>query len=98
MTPEIVVTHRVFPETSELLGTAGVVHAPVGECFSDGELSKALASAHGAMVFMPDRVNPTFLDAAPELCIVAAASKATTTSTSTRARRAVSGSASCRIC
>jgi phosphonate dehydrogenase len=72
---EIVVTHRIFPETSALLGTAGKVIMPVGDNFSNAEITKALGAARAAMVFMPDRVDEAFLAAAPNLSIVAAALK-----------------------
>lgn len=75
MTPEIVVTHRVFPETHALLSAAGTVHGPEGERLGETELAAALAAARAAMVFMPDRVDAAFLDAAPRLAVVAAALK-----------------------
>jgi phosphonate dehydrogenase len=75
MSAPIIVTHKIFPETAEILRAAGAVHAPDGESFRDGELSGALAAAAAAMVFMPDRVNNDFLTAAPRLSIVAAALK-----------------------
>jgi phosphonate dehydrogenase len=75
MTHEIVVTHRIFPETADLLGTAGKVRMPATDHFGTSEITEALGAAHAAMVFMPDRVDGTFLAAAPKLSIVAAALK-----------------------
>jgi phosphonate dehydrogenase len=72
---EIVVTHRIFPETAELLGTAGKVHMPAGDNSATAEISRMLGAAHAAMVFMPDRVDRAFLSAAPKLSMVAAALK-----------------------
>ena len=75
MTPRIVATHRIFPETAALLDRAGTVDAPAAARFSPAELEKALATASAAMVFMPDRVDARFLDGAPKLTIVGAALK-----------------------
>ena len=75
MTHEIVVTHRVFPETAALLAQSGTVRAPSGDRLAAPELTEALATAEAAMVFMPDRVDAAFLAAAPRLRIVAAALK-----------------------
>lgn len=72
---EVVVTHKVFPETIDLLRTAGVVRTPAGERFRNGELETALGTVSAAMVFMPDRVDNRFLAAAPHLSVVAAALK-----------------------
>ncbi len=75
MSAKIVITHRVFPATLERLRTAGRVIAPDGDRLSPHELGAALRDADAAMVFMPDRVDETFLAAAPKLSIVAAALK-----------------------
>ncbi|HVX92155.1 MAG TPA: NAD(P)-dependent oxidoreductase [Xanthobacteraceae bacterium] len=75
MTRAIVATHRIFPETVQLLQKAGRVHMPADERFAGADLADALASARAAMIFMPDRVDAEFLAAAPELSIVAAALK-----------------------
>jgi phosphonate dehydrogenase len=48
---------------------------PRGESFADVELAAALANAVAVMAFMPDRVDTSFLRAAPRLSIVAAALK-----------------------
>ncbi len=75
MSPEIVVTHRVFPGTAALLRRAGKVHVPDDECFTGPELDERLARADAVMVFMPDRVDAAFLDRAPRLSVIAAALK-----------------------
>lgn len=75
MISEIVATHRIYPETASLLGRGGRVHAPSNERFSSSELRGLLAQARASMVFMPDRIDAEFLDAAPKLSIVGAALK-----------------------
>jgi phosphonate dehydrogenase len=72
---DIVVTHRVFPETLELLAAAGTVLAPSGERLDEAERDEGLSCARAAMVFMPDRVDAAFLARAPRLRVVAAALK-----------------------
>jgi phosphonate dehydrogenase len=72
---EIVVTHRIFPETAALLGRVGKVRMPKGDNFAAADITEALGAARAAMVFMPDRVDDVFLAAAPNLSIVAAALK-----------------------
>lgn len=72
---DIVVTHKVFPETADMLRAAGAVRIPASERFQNGELEVALGDADAAMVFMPDRVDDRFLASAPHLSIVAAALK-----------------------
>lgn len=72
---DIVVTHKIFPETAALLRGAGAVRMPDGEHFHNGELETALSDAGAAMVFMPDRIDSRFLSSAPRLSIVAAALK-----------------------
>lgn len=75
MSGTIVVTHRIFPETAELLRPLGDVCIPEGGRFGDGELRALLPSARAAMVFMPDRVDACFFESAPRLSIIAAALK-----------------------
>jgi len=75
MSGTIVVTHRIFPETAELLQPLGDVRVPQGERFGDGELRALLPSARAVMIFMPDYVDGRFLQRAPRLSIVAAALK-----------------------
>lgn len=75
MMQKIVVTHRIFPETATMLEALGELQAPAGESFDDDALKAALASARAAMVFMSDRVDENFLNAAPGLSVVAAALK-----------------------
>ena len=45
MTPDIVVTHRVFEETLALLRKAGRVHAPTAERLDEDELMDVLSAA-----------------------------------------------------
>jgi phosphonate dehydrogenase len=72
---DIVVTHKIFPETATLLSAAGNLHLPCAKRFTASELEAALASARAAMVFMPDRVDAQMLDSAPRLSVIAAALK-----------------------
>jgi phosphonate dehydrogenase len=75
MTNEILVTHRIFPETAGILRKAGSVRMPEGDSFSPSELAGALGTARAVMIFMPDRIDAGFLAAAPRLSAVAAALK-----------------------
>jgi phosphonate dehydrogenase len=75
MTVDIVTTHKIFPRTEAMLRAGGTVRMPRGESFTDVELAGALADAVAVMTFMPDRVDTSFLRAAPRLSIVAAALK-----------------------
>ncbi|HEY2528759.1 MAG TPA: NAD(P)-dependent oxidoreductase [Xanthobacteraceae bacterium] len=75
MSVNIVTTHKIFPQTEAILRAAGTVHVPHGESFADAELATALANAVAVMAFMPDRVDTSFLRAAPRLSIVAGALK-----------------------
>lgn len=75
MSATILVTHRIFPETAALLRPLGDVRVPDVERFDEGGLRALLPSARAAMIFMPDRVDARFLQAAPQLSIVAAALK-----------------------
>lgn len=74
--PRVVVTHWVHPEVESLLGG----HAEVDvnhtrASWTAAELAARLRDADGVMVFMPDRVDESFLAAAPRLRIVAGALK-----------------------
>ncbi|MHB1606979.1 MAG: phosphonate dehydrogenase [Leptospirales bacterium] len=74
--PEIVVTHRVFPETIELLEKAGRVFAPSGEDrLSLSTICEHQGTIKAMMAFMPDSVDAEFLEKCPELKIVACALK-----------------------
>jgi len=67
--PVIVATHRIFPETRQLLAGAGE------EALPGAVLHRAAADASALLAFMPDRVDDAFLAASPKLKIVAAALK-----------------------
>jgi len=72
----IVVTHRPFPETIDLLRTAGTVIAPKNaEAFTPSERRRYAAAADALLAFMPDRVDDRLLAACPRLRIVAGALK-----------------------
>ena len=75
MSVDIVTTHKIFPQTRAILRAGGTVRSPQGDSFADVELAAALADAVAVMAFMPDRVDTSFLRAAPHLSIVAAALK-----------------------
>jgi phosphonate dehydrogenase len=75
MSGTVVVTHRIFTQTAELLRPLGGVCIPDGERFAAHELRALLADARAAMIFMPDRVDTDFLEQAPGVSVVAAALK-----------------------
>ena len=65
MSCDIVVTHRVFPETLTMLQKLGNVFVPGVERFVEAELRRVLSNARATMVFMPDHVDREFLLSAP---------------------------------
>jgi len=72
----IVVSHRVFPETLAALAEIGDVRAPnPQQQFAEPELSKLAKDADAFMAFMPDVVDDAWLSSAPRLRLVAAALK-----------------------
>ena len=74
--PKIVVTHRAFPETIDLLRDAGVVVANDGEdSWPAAALRAACVDADAMLTFMPDRVDRAFLEACPRLRVIACALK-----------------------
>ncbi len=76
MSARIVCTARVFPETRATLAALGEVLHPDGESpWPAPLLHERLAAAQAAMVFMPDRVDDAWLDAAPRLRVLACALK-----------------------
>lgn len=76
MTPKIVLTHRVFPETLDFLAPHGeLVTNQTPDTLPPAELRVRLATADAMMAFMPDKVDAALLDACPRLRIVGAALK-----------------------
>ncbi|MBO0681465.1 hydroxyacid dehydrogenase [Mycolicibacterium sp. S2-37] len=72
--PVVVLTHRVYGETLDLLGRQCRLRAnQQEEGLAADELIRRTTSAEGLMVFMPDRIDAEFLDACPELRIIAGA-------------------------
>jgi phosphonate dehydrogenase len=71
-----VLTHWVHPEVLELLGSScDVVPNPTRDTLPCDEVVRRCREAQAVMVFMPDSVDETFLQACPALKIVAAALK-----------------------
>lgn len=76
MKPRIVLTHWVHPEVLAFLAPhCEVVPNTSRATLVREELLARTRSAHGLMAFMPDLVDAEFLDACPELKIVAGALK-----------------------
>jgi phosphonate dehydrogenase len=74
--PKIVVTHRAFPETLELLRSAGSVVANAAEdSWPAAALRETCRDADAMLTFMPDRVDRGFLEACPRLKVIACALK-----------------------
>lgn len=74
--PRIVVTSKIHAQIAEALGHHGeVVANPGDEPWPPGRLRQEIADASAVMAFMPDRLDAAFLDAAPNLTIVACALK-----------------------
>ena len=76
MKPKAVLTHWVHPEIIEFLsGTCEVVVNESHETLSRTEVLRRAQDAQALMAFMPDRVDAAFLDACPQLKVVAGALK-----------------------
>jgi phosphonate dehydrogenase len=74
--PRIVLTHRVFEETLQLLEPVGtIVPNPTGKTLPREIILQQIGEADAVMAFMPDLVDAEFLNAAPNLKIVAGALK-----------------------
>ena len=74
--PRVVVTHWVHPEVIHFLSQAcRVVPNDTRETLPRAEILRRCRGAQGLMVFMPDSLDAAFLEACPELQIVAAALK-----------------------
>jgi phosphonate dehydrogenase len=76
MKPKVVITHWVHPEVIEFLSrNCEVVPNLTRETLPREEVIRRTEDAQAIMVFMPDCVDRDFLEACPELKIVAAALK-----------------------
>jgi phosphonate dehydrogenase len=76
MKPRVVLTNRVHPEVIEFLSRECEVLAnSLLDPLSRRELLKRCRQAQALMVFMPDSIDDEFLEACPELKIVAGALK-----------------------
>lgn len=76
MRPKVVITHWVHPEVVEFLSQrCEVIPNLTLESMQREEIIRRSADAQALMVFMPDSIDNDFLEACPELRIVAAALK-----------------------
>jgi phosphonate dehydrogenase len=76
MRHRIVITHWVHDEVIRLLeGSCEVILNESRESLPRDEILRRTRDAHGIMVFMPDRIDDDFLNACPNLKIVAGALK-----------------------
>ncbi|MFM9940481.1 MAG: phosphonate dehydrogenase [Hyphomicrobiaceae bacterium] len=85
----IVVTNQIFPETYKLLAANAEVignSAPVP--WPHGEVGEKCRDADAIMVFMPDRIDATFIAACPKLKVIGAALKGYDNIDATAAERA----------
>jgi len=74
MKPKVVITHWVHPEVIKLLEEiCEVVPNKARETLSPDVIRARARDASAIMVFMPDLVDRDFLEACPDLKIVAAA-------------------------
>jgi phosphonate dehydrogenase len=74
--PRVVITHWVHPEVIQLLSQeCEVIPNESRQSLSREEILRRCQRAKGLMVFMPDTVDASFLEACPELQVVAAALK-----------------------
>ncbi|MEL6222354.1 MAG: phosphonate dehydrogenase [Cyanobacteria bacterium J06627_8] len=70
----VVLTHWVHPEVLEFLRqTCEVIENPTRDTLPRDEVIRRAKDADGLMVFMPDSVDESFLDACPNLKIIAGA-------------------------
>lgn len=76
MKPKVVLTHWVHPEVVELLSdTCEVIANESRGTLSRAEVMRRARDAQAFMAFMPDCVDAAFLDACPQLKVVAGALK-----------------------
>ncbi len=76
MKPKVVLTHWVYPEIIEMLqSVAEVIPNTTRDTLPREEVLARAKDADALMVFMPDSIDRSFLDACPNLKIVGAALK-----------------------
>jgi phosphonate dehydrogenase len=76
MKPNVVLTHKVHPEVIQRLETVANVKPNLScDTLSRNEILSRCADADAMMVFMPDRIDESFLAACPKLKIISAALK-----------------------
>lgn len=74
--PQVVITHWVHDSVLDWLGRyAEVVPNSHPELLPSEELLRRATNAEGLMMFMPDHLDATFLDACPRLRVIGAALK-----------------------
>ena len=74
--PHVLITHRPFPETVQLLAAHCAVDVnQTPDTLTAAELRTRAAEVDGLLVFMPDLIDSALLDACPRLRVVAAALK-----------------------
>jgi phosphonate dehydrogenase len=74
--PHVLITHRPFPETVQLLAAHCAVDVnQTPDTLPAAELRTRAAEVDGLLVFMPDLIDSALLDACPRLRVVAAALK-----------------------
>lgn len=74
MRPKVVLTHWVHSEVLDFLGeSCEVVENPTRQTLPKEEILMRARDAQGLMVFMPDSVDAAFLDACPNLKVIAGA-------------------------
>jgi len=74
--PRVLVTHRPFPETVELLAAHCEVDVnQTPDTLTAAELRTRAAEVDGVLVFMPDLIDAHLLNACPRLRVIAAALK-----------------------
>lgn len=74
--PRVLITHRPFPETVEMLAPYCDLDVnPTSETLPAAELMARAENADGLLVFMPDRIDARFLDGCPRLRAISAALK-----------------------
>ena len=72
--PATVLTHWVHPEVIEFLSqSCKVIANPTRETLPREEIMRRAQDAEGLMVFMPDSIDEAFLDACPNLKVIAGA-------------------------
>jgi phosphonate dehydrogenase len=74
--PRVVITHWVHPEVIDFLSIeSDVISNPTRDALFSEEIRQRTRDAQALMVFMPDTIDESFLQACPELRIVSAALK-----------------------